>query len=69
MTAADRRAPRQLPHCCRSQLRHCHGTWIVHRDRTLECTVEGCTSPAEAHELVVVCAEAFTDCDCRTALG
>ena len=42
----------------------CQCTWIVHRDRTAVCTVEGCATPAEGHDLVISCAELVPDCRC-----
>ena len=65
MTARQDLAAAALPHCCRSgRLRHCHGTLIVHRDQMQECTIDGRTTPAEGHELVLTCTETFTECMC-----
>lgn len=48
---------------CGRSLRHCHGTWITHRDAG-ECTDPTCVEPAEAHELEVVCQELDERCSC-----
>ncbi|HLR94108.1 MAG TPA: hypothetical protein VK053_06265 [Jiangellaceae bacterium] len=42
----------------------CHGTWIVHRDHTAACTIEGCSTPAEGHDLVITCTELEPGCRC-----
>ena len=35
---------------------HCHGTLVVHRDRTLECTNAGCDLPELLrHEFIIDC--------------
>ena len=42
---------------------HCHGTLIVHRDRTLECTNAGCDLPELLrHEFVIDCMAVLGGC-------
>lgn len=50
--------------CPDALLRHCHGTWIVHRDHFEVCTAEACTTPAEGHALLVLCSELLSECGC-----
>jgi hypothetical protein len=50
--------------CCRDvALRHCHGTYVVHR-LDGECTEDGCTDPVEVHAVVVRCVELTVPCAC-----
>lgn len=49
---------------CERALRHCHGTWIAHRDGG-ECTDSECVEPAEAHEHDVTCHEIDRRCSCE----
>ena len=52
LDAADVGAPYLDP----SNIDHCHGTLIVHRDRTLECTNEACELPdLLRHAFIVDC--------------
>jgi hypothetical protein len=44
---------------------HCHGTLIVHSDRTLECTDAACQLPELLrHDLIIDCAVVLGGC-CR----
>jgi hypothetical protein len=49
---------------CERRWRHCHGTWIAHRDAG-ECTDPACVEPAEAHDHQVSCHEADRNCSCE----
>jgi hypothetical protein len=46
---------------CGSDLDHCHGTLVVHADRTSECTDPACDLPDLLMHAFVV--------DCRAVLG
>jgi hypothetical protein len=42
---------------------HCHGTLVVHRDRTLECTNAGCDLPELLrHEFIIDCMVVLGGC-------
>jgi hypothetical protein len=54
------------PECGRDVARyvdHCHGTLVVHRDRTLECTNAGCDLPELLrHEFIIDCMSVIGGC-------
>ena len=42
---------------------HCHGTLVVHRDRTLECTDPACHLPELLrHDLIIDCMAVLGGC-------
>jgi len=42
---------------------HCHGTLVVHSDRTLECTNAGCELPELLrHEFIIDCMAVLGGC-------
>jgi hypothetical protein len=42
---------------------HCHGTLVVHRDRTLECTDPACQLPELLrHDLIIDCMAVLGGC-------
>ena len=42
---------------------HCHGTLVVHRNRTLECTDPGCQLPELLrHDLIIDCMAVLGGC-------
>jgi hypothetical protein len=44
-------------------LDHCHGTLVVHRDRSLECTDPGCELPElMRHSFVIDCMAVLGGC-------
>ena len=44
-------------------LDHCHGTLVVHRDRSLECTDPTCQLPELLrHDLIIDCMAVFGGC-------
>jgi hypothetical protein len=44
-------------------LDHCHGTLIVHSDRSLECTDTACQLPELLrHDLIIDCMAVVGDC-------
>jgi hypothetical protein len=49
--------------CCGNDLEHCHGTLVLHADRTVECEHEAVCGADEAqHELWVSCDELRCGC-------
>lgn len=57
----------QCPECA-AESDHCHGTLIVHVDRTYECTDPGCTSLSlTRHRLTVECSEIAPPCGCAAS--
>jgi hypothetical protein len=49
---------------CELSWRHCHWTWIAHRDGG-ECSGDdACPEPSEAHDLLVVCTDLDAACAC-----
>jgi hypothetical protein len=51
---------------CGLRVDHCHGTLVVHSDRTVECTDAACELPdLLRHELVVDCLAVLGGC-CMT---
>ncbi len=48
---------------CRQHVDHCHGTLVVHGDRTLECTDAGCELPdLLRHVYIIDCASVQGGC-------
>lgn len=50
--------------CCGRDVRHCHGTHVVHLDGTEECTEPGCDVPGEGHVHLVTCLVVEPPCRC-----
>jgi hypothetical protein len=45
------------------EIGHCHGTLIVHRDRSLECTDPACELPELLrHDLIIDCMAVLGGC-------
>lgn len=50
---------------CASALDHCHGTLVVHADRSVECTDADCIDLAHVrHTFVVDCGDVAGGCRC-----
>ncbi|GAB2700583.1 hypothetical protein GCM10027089_23410 [Nocardia thraciensis] len=50
---------------CDSALDHCHGTLVVHRDRSVECTDADCYDADHSrHAFVVDCFDVAGGCGC-----
>ncbi|WP_369801744.1 hypothetical protein [Nocardia sp. BMG51109] len=50
---------------CDSALDHCHGTLIVHTDRSVECTDPDCHDADQSrHTFVVDCFDVAGGCGC-----
>ncbi|MBB5913482.1 hypothetical protein BJY24_002349 [Nocardia transvalensis] len=50
---------------CDSALDHCHGTLIVHTDRSVECTDAGCHDTDHSrHTFIVDCFDVAGGCGC-----
>nr|WP_280263080.1 hypothetical protein [Nocardia wallacei] len=50
---------------CDTALDHCHGTLVVHGDRSVECTDAGCYDTDHSrHAFVVDCFDVAGGCGC-----
>lgn len=49
---------------CAAYAEHCHGSLLIHRDGSLECSDDTCDTPAESHEHVVDCFDVTPPCGC-----
>ena len=48
---------------CGLELDHCHGTLVVHRDRSMDCTDPGCVLPELLrHDLIIDCMAVIGGC-------
>jgi hypothetical protein len=48
---------------CGLEVDHCHGTLVVHDDRTVDCTEAACELPdLLRHAFIVDCLEVLGDC-------
>ena len=49
---------------CIAELEHCHGTLVLHRDGSVECTDPECRHADDGHDSVVPCDEIAPPCSC-----
>jgi hypothetical protein len=54
-------------HRCADDLRHCHGTLVLHDDGAAECTEPGCPGDPVMHDVVLTCGSDL--CGCCAAVG